>query len=195
MLDIEQITQKIAHFTLTTERLKLRLFNQDDEANEIRLQQDPEVMKYIRPPQTEEQVKEYMVKLLSPYQGEEGVWQGFCVDRIDDNQSIGAVSFRFESIDFAIVELGYRFDTKFHGKGYATEAVDALLGWLFQEINIHKAVAKCDPDNIGSFKVMEKLNMQKEALLRQHYKLGEHYTDELIYGILSDEYEPIKRQK
>ena len=193
MLEIEQIKEKVANFGLSTERLNIRLFNQGDEANEFKQQQDPEVMKYIREPQTDEQVREYMKKLLSPFTGEDGVWNGFCVERKSDGQSLGGISFRYESFDFAIVEIGYRFDKDFYGHGYATEAVDALLGWLFNDIGIHKAVAKCDPENIASYKIMEKLGMQKEALLRQHYKMGDVYTDELIYGLLSDEYQPYKK--
>lgn len=193
MLAIEQVKEKVANFGLSTERLKIRLFNQSDEANEFKQQQDPEVMKYIREPQTDEQVREYMKKLLSPFTGEEGVWNGFCVERKSDGQSLGGISFRYENFDSAIVEIGYRFDKDFYGQGYATEAVDALLGWLFNDIGIHKAVAKCDPENIASYRIMEKLGMQKEALLRKHYKMDDVYTDELIYGILSDEYKPYKK--
>ena len=189
MLAIEQIQQLLPNLEQCSQRLKLRLFGPQDEAFEVKQQQDPQVMKYIRPPLTLEQAQAFFEKVLTPWSAQEGEWLGLAVERISDGVTIGGVSFRFESIDFEIAEIGYRFDASYQGQGYGTEAVKLLVDWLFTQVKVHKIVAKCDPDNNASYRIMEKLNMQKEALLREHYKMGDIYTDELICGLLAREYQ------
>jgi len=189
MTTIEQFVAQAANFELTTERLKLRRFKATDLADEMAQQQNLAVMRYIRTPLSDVEAIANFQDFLKTYQGQEGEWLAFCVNLNTQPGYIGAVSFRYESLDLAIVEIGYRFNPNYHGKGYAFEATRALFNFIFTQLNAHKIVAKCDPMNLPSFKVMEKLGMQREGLLRQHYKIGEDYCDELVYGLLADEWD------
>jgi ribosomal-protein-alanine N-acetyltransferase len=188
MLPIEDIITLSKSLTLTTERLTLRLFQATDLQSELKQQQDPEIMRYIRAPQTDEQVIETFEGMLKPWQGNDREWLGLCVTRTADQQALGTTSFRFEVLDFAITEIGYRFHSKFQGHGYAFEAVSALVEFLFGTLKVHKIMAICDPRNISSFKLMQKLGMEKEGLQRKHYKIGEQYTDALLAGLLQEDW-------
>ena len=193
MLAQQEIEQKVGKLQLETARLLLRRVSEQDREVEIAQQQDPQVMRYIRQPNTPEQAHETFNQMIAPWQAddEQNPWATINVEIQSSGQSVGSVAFRFESLDFAIVEIGYRFLPQSQGKGYATEAVKALVQWLIKDIGVHKVVAKCDPENVASYKIMEKLSMQREGFLRQHYKIGDQYSDELVYGILATEYDLI----
>lgn len=60
-------------------------------------------------------------------------------------------------------EIGYVFNKKFHGKGYATEAVECLLNHLFFSRNAHRVVAYCNTQNINSWRLLERLKFRREA--------------------------------
>lgn len=187
MLAKEQIESAVASVDLNSTRLHIRRYNQSDEQVEVAQQQNAEVMRYIRPAVSEQQAKEIFIKMLEPWQAEDGNWVAISVERLSDGAIIGALSFRFESFDFEIVEIGYRFVPEYQGQGYAVEAVSLMVDWLIKDIGVHKIVAKCDPENVASVRVMEKLGMQLEAKLREHYKLAGRYTDEYVYGLLARE--------
>lgn len=64
------------------------------------------------------------------------------------------------------MEIGYVFSKQYWGKGYAKESCVALIKKSFSE-GIHRIYAECDPNNIGTWKLMESLGFIKEAHFRQ----------------------------
>jgi len=188
MQPIDDILNFCQTFHLSTERLILRRFIDSDQENEVKQQKVPEVVQFIRDPLNQEEAVEFFKKFLKPWSGNENEWLGICVEHKSEKVNIGAISFRFQSIESAVVEIGYRLHTEFQGNGFAIEAVAALVNFIFTRLQVHKIIALCDPDNQSSYKLMEKLGMQREGLLRQHFKIGDHWTDELVYGLLADEW-------
>jgi RimJ/RimL family protein N-acetyltransferase len=81
----------------------------------------------------------------------------------------------------------------FWGQGLATEAAQAVMDWSFQNLNLNKIFATCDVRNTGSWRVMEKLGMSREGLLRSHFKWQGEFKDEYYYGILRREWENSKK--
>ena len=65
-------------------------------------------------------------------------------------------------------ELGYIFNPAFHNQGFATEAASALIHYGFAHFGIHRVVAHCNPENIPSWKVLEKLGMRREAYFKKN---------------------------
>jgi hypothetical protein len=97
---------------------------------------------------------------------------------------------------FMICEIGFVFNPKYHGKGYATEACKALLTYGFEKLNAHRIIATCDPENTRSWKLMQRLGMRREAHLRKCLYLrtpepGKEidWRDEYHYAILKEEFE------
>jgi RimJ/RimL family protein N-acetyltransferase len=58
-------------------------------------------------------------------------------------------------------EIGYALDQKFRGQGIATEAVQALTEWAFQDAGLQVLRAETPVDNAGSQRVLEKNRFQK----------------------------------
>ena len=82
------------------------------------------------------------------------------------------------------VEIGYCFNPKYGNKGYATEALKAVVEYLFINKNIHRIQANMDARNLGSAKLCEKIGMRREAhFIKDFYSKGE-WTDSFIYGML-----------
>lgn len=58
-------------------------------------------------------------------------------------------------------DLGYGFDPMYWSQGFTTEAVGRLIALGFQHFQLHRIFATCDPENIGSARVLEKLGMRR----------------------------------
>ena len=86
-------------------------------------------------------------------------------------------------------EIGWIFNKKYTGNGYCTEAAERFLKYGFKELNLHRIIATCQPENISSKRVCEKLNMRQEGVFKKciHYK-DDIWWDELFYAILAEEY-------
>jgi RimJ/RimL family protein N-acetyltransferase len=85
-------------------------------------------------------------------------------------------------------EVGYVLDPAHHGRGFATEAVEALLRLGFEDLRLHRVAARCDARNAASWRVMERAGLRREAHLVQSQFIKGEWTDELIYAILHSEW-------
>jgi RimJ/RimL family protein N-acetyltransferase len=86
-------------------------------------------------------------------------------------------------------ELGWTFDPAVHGRGFATEAIRALLGICFDDLGLRRVTAACFTANEPSWRAMERVGMRREA---HHVKDSLHrdhgWQDEFIYALLAGEW-------
>jgi [ribosomal protein S5]-alanine N-acetyltransferase len=87
-----------------------------------------------------------------------------------------------------LAELAYILHRPHWGRGYAVEASQALLAFGFDELKLHRIVARCDTRNTGSERVMQKLGMRREGHLREAEWIKERWIDVLLYAILQSEW-------
>lgn len=81
-------------------------------------------------------------------------------------------------------EVGFMLSPSHWGKGYAGEAVRAVLGFGFERMNLHRIEAELDPRNGGSERLLQRLGFRREGLLRQRWYLYDEWCDSLLYGLL-----------
>ncbi len=81
-------------------------------------------------------------------------------------------------------EMGYFMLREFWGKGYATEAARAVLGFAFQMTDCHKMLIGCNAENTESEKVIIKLGARKEAHHVSHQYLDGRWCDRVVYGLI-----------
>jgi RimJ/RimL family protein N-acetyltransferase len=74
------------------------------------------------------------------------------------------------------------------GLGYATEATGLLVGYLFAGWDKHKITASCDARNTASAALLERLGMRREGHLRESTWAKGEWTDDLLYGLLHDDW-------
>jgi RimJ/RimL family protein N-acetyltransferase len=86
-------------------------------------------------------------------------------------------------------ELGYWIGVPFWGRGYATEAGRAIVRFAFEEQALHRVFAQVFTRNPASARVLQKIGMRYEGILRQHLKKWDEYVDVECYGLLRDDFD------
>lgn len=190
---------------IRTGRLLLRQFTPDDVDDVLEYVNDQEWAQYqvnIQPtPYTRKDI-ETLVDMFSnpsywekghpglPFPGNgAGLLRIFAV--VLDGRAIGEIALNQRELDLPNerVEIAYTLSRKYWNRGLATEAARAVMDWVFRNYDINRLYAWCDPRNTGSWRVLEKLGMKREGLLREHMKEDGEFRDQLYYGILRSEWE------
>ena len=97
-------------------------------------------------------------------------------------------------LDFMTWMLGYIFNSEFQHRGFATEACRAVLDHGFRTLGVHRVEARCSPENVSSWRLMERLGMRREGhspkcvTFRKTPEGKAIWWDELRYGILDEEW-------
>jgi RimJ/RimL family protein N-acetyltransferase len=166
---------------IETQRLVLRMFTPEDAEPLHRIWNDPVVMKYIEGwnPSLEE-AQNIMTRLVEGWR-ERGFGQWAVVHQ-EEGRLIGYAGFKYLE-QTPEVELVYGIDKPYWSMGYTTEAARACLRYVFEHTALDRIVAVARPENIGSWRVMEKLGMRRE-------KIARYYNHDLVYyAILREEFE------
>ena len=87
-----------------------------------------------------------------------------------------------------IGELGYELSREHWGNGLMVEAAGAVVDWVFAERRLEKISARTDARHKRSLRVMEKVGMTREGLLRGQGKGRGERIDQVVYGILREEW-------
>lgn len=87
-----------------------------------------------------------------------GVW--LVIDK-QTNKIIGDLGFKEKPDKNKTVEIGYGITPAQQNKGYATEALKAIINWAFDSNLVHIITAECLEENASSIRVLEKLRMEK----------------------------------
>lgn len=144
---------------LETERLILRPFRETDLQDLYEYLSDEQTVRY----------EPYKPMTLAETQDNlrwrMGTEAMIAVERREDHKLIG--NLYFAKGDFQTAELGYVFNRRFWGRGYASESCRALINQAFAE-GTHRIIAECDPENVNSWRLLEALGFTREAHLRQN---------------------------
>ncbi|MFT5757173.1 MAG: ribosomal-protein-alanine N-acetyltransferase [Alteromonadaceae bacterium] len=173
------------NLTIITERLVLSLMTLTDLDNFSLLQTDVDLMKYIGPILSNEQIKIKFIDRIKPFNEEEGHWITLNIHEKNSNKFIGSIGFKLDSIIDQRFEIGYLVLTPFGGKGYITEAGCAIVDFLINKIGVKKITAHCTTDNIGSWKVMEKIGLHREGELKSDMFVHDIWYDSYAYGLIN----------
>lgn len=107
---------------------------------------------------------------------------------------IGTIDLRVKDENHRAI-MGYALNKTYHGKGYMTEAAEALLAYAFETLKLDCVAALYDERNEVSGKVMERIGMQREGVMRHmgKWKNGEYFND-VYYSILKEEYDASRKK-
>ena len=170
---------------LTTERLLLRPFRLEDVDDVYAYAADETWGRFllqIREPYTRQDAVEFVATALLHSWNKQ---PEFAVVR--NGRLVGGVTLRIDTRR-KLAELGYSLNREHWGQGLIPEAARAVIEWAFQSYDIAKVFARADARNTQSFRVMEKLGMQREGQLRKHRHFRGEQVDEVVYGVLREEW-------
>jgi len=106
--------------------------------------------------------------------------------RLKDGTLIGCIGLRLAR-DHARAELGYWVAVPHWNRGYATEAARACIAHAFRDLDLHKIAAHHFATNPASGRVMQKLGMKREGILRRHVCRSRVFHDIVAYGLLRED--------
>ena len=102
-----------------------------------------------------------------------------------DQTPIGDVLLWFTDRERRSAEIGWVLDPDHSGKGFATEAVKAVLDLAFDHYRVHRVAAQMDGRNTASAKLASRAGMRHEAHIRQAWWSKNEWTDTVIFGMLA----------
>lgn len=105
----------------------------------------------------------------------------------EDAKLIGAIGLMLK-MEYSLGELGYWIGVPYWNNGYCTEACKVVMEYGFINLGLNKIFANYFEGNEASGKVMRKLGMKHEGILRKHVKHMGDYKDLISYGILKKEF-------
>lgn len=106
----------------------------------------------------------------------------------DTDELIGGISFT-EVLRGPLQScyVGYSLDKPHNGRGYMTEAVRLIVDFGFRELKLHRIEAGVMPHNLGSIRVLEKADFQKEGIARKNVEINGKWEDHQILAIINEE--------
>lgn len=108
---------------------------------------------------------------------------------LKDGEMIGSIGVTIISEHDFNGSLGYKLGSRWWNQGYASEAARAVIDYMFRNTDIERIDAFSSIENFASGKVMEKIGMQHEGLLRHYYKTRDGFHDCCLYGIIRNMWE------
>jgi RimJ/RimL family protein N-acetyltransferase len=155
------------------------------------MRSDAEVARYLygEPFRTLDETRVFLAKkIAAPAWTAEGDWLSAAAVERASGLTVGDVSFHWVSERDRTAEVGFLFDPRHQGKGFATEAATALLDWAFGIAGFHRVVGRTESRNAASARVLEKLGMRLEAHLVENEWVKGEWQSELVYAILEREW-------
>lgn len=169
---------------LETPRLILRPLALDDVDDVYAYASDPEVARYTTWEAhgsrddsrafVEAQVKAYEDDQIAPW----------AMVLRETGRVVGTTGFVAWAPQHARAELGYAMGRSYWGRGLMTEAVRAVVACGFTQMGLNRIEARCIPENRASARVMEKVGMRYEGLLREVMYTKGRFVDLCLYAIL-----------
>ena len=173
---------------IRTDRLLLRPFCADDVDGVFAFSRDPEWGRYLEVPMpySRRDAEEFLARTLLSDSGAKLRWaivhEGHVSGFVNLMPSAGAA------------EIGYGIARPLWGQGLVTEAAAAVLRHGFDALGLARIYAYAVVDNRASWRVMEKLGMQREGILRRHRIIHGEYVDDVLYSVVGDDWSPPDEQ-
>ncbi|EZP76902.1 N-acetyltransferase [Parageobacillus genomosp. 1] len=169
---------------LETERLLLREIVKEDAQGIFDCFSNSDVTRYygLDPLTSIEQAEELVESFAKNYKEKRGIRWG--IEIKGKKGIIGTIGFNAWSPKHKRAEIGYELHPKYWRKGYATEAVSAVISYGFKELDLTRIGAVVFLENKASNELLTKLGFQKEGVLRSYmYQNGVPY-DTNVYSLL-----------
>ena len=175
---------------ITTERLLLRPTRPSDAHAFFERRNDPEVaeLQDWDVPYPLERAEASMAELAEMTALPIDDWWVLTVTDLDDTAIYGDLVFKLEN-DGRTAEVGYTLDRDQWGNGFASEALAAVVEWLFAEQGVSRVSAMLHPDNGRSARVLESCGFLFEGHLRNSYWRGEENSDDWVYGMTPEDHQ------
>ena len=169
---------------LNSERLKLRRLTKDDALVTFEgLRNQEEFLYYANKEKvTYEEHLKSLENIDEKYKNLD--YYNWIIERKSDNKVLGLITLRVFEVNES-VEFSYGLDNRYTKQGYMSEALQTVLDFALNEMQVNRIQGGCCVSNIASRRVMEKCNMHHEGTLKSYLKLRDGYHDMHMFSLVN----------
>ncbi len=171
-----------------TPRLVLRRLRAEDLDALVAYRNDPEVARYQSWSDYDAQRGRQLIEAMHGRQPGQPGWFQFAIALKDTDALVGDCALRVDEYDTRLGEIGFTLSRKHQGQGLGTEAVRALLGYVFGTLRLHRVMGVTDAKNTAAARVLEHVGMRREGHFLENIFFKGAWGDELQYALLGREW-------
>jgi RimJ/RimL family protein N-acetyltransferase len=175
---------------IISERLTLRRFRPEDGEAFWRYRTDEQIARYQGDVSgfTREMAVTFAREQSAQAPGVPGTWFQVAVELSAGGELIGDCGIHTLGDCAEQLELGISIARHHQGKGYAREALTAILDYVFGPLRKERAIALTDPRNSSCIRLLENLGMRREAHLVRHAQVRGEWVDDFQYALSAEEW-------
>ncbi len=178
--------------TLETERVLLRKFTIDDANDMFEYSSVPDVSDFVpwEPHKTIEDSYGFINYILKQY--EDSKLAPWAIVLKENQKVIGTIDFVAWFPQHHRAEIGFILSKEYWGKGLILEAATKVIEFGFDKMSLNKINAPCMVENVQSARVLQKLGMTLEGVMKDEYFIKGKFRDMAVYSILKKEFQAIR---
>jgi RimJ/RimL family protein N-acetyltransferase len=174
---------------ITTTRLAIRDLEASDGPRIFAYHRRPEIARFQSwGTDSVDSIQTYIRSLGTVEPGKPGRWYQVGIFLLESGKLIGDCGFRLPEADPRQAEVGITLAPEYQAFGYATEALQALLSYLFLSLDEHRVFGSVDPENTSSIKLLERVGMRKEAHFMKSLWFRGQWVDDVVFAMLAEEW-------
>lgn len=179
---------------LTSERLILRLVTENDldKVHELHLLPETDRYNTLGIPESTSDTQIILKDWIAKGQLNPPERNTFYI-QTRSGEFVGLLGLKIGKKNYRTAEVWYKLHPTMWNKGYATAAVERILKFCFEELNMHRVEAGCSKQNGASKKVLEKCGFTEEGLKRKILPIRGEWHDAYFFAILEEDYANKKR--
>jgi len=173
---------------LETPRLILRVVTMGDLEDMFAYSSDEEVTRFLRwgPHRALEETESYIRGVLREYEeGKDGPWG---IEYRDTGRLVGSIHLMKINAQHCKAEIGFVLSRSYWNRGLMSEALKRVLEHSFESIGLNRIEGLCLVDNLAGIRVMKKLGMRQEGVLREYSYQKGAFRDFVVYSMLKRDY-------
>jgi [ribosomal protein S5]-alanine N-acetyltransferase len=170
---------------LQTPRLLLRNVTPDDAPEIFFLRSDKTVLQYLdrAPITTIAEATQFIQNMESLQQAGDAIT--WAITLKDASRLIGTIAFWRMQKEHYRAEIGYALHPEHQGNGLMQEALNAVLDYGFNTMNLHSVEANVNPNNAASINLLQRNGFVREGYFRENYFYNGKFLDSAIYSRLA----------
>ena len=172
-----------------TPRLRVRRFRPHDVQRFVAYRADPEVARYQSWSEYTEELGAALIESMQDAEpGVPGEWYQLALEECTSGGLVGDLALKVDADEPRVAEVGFTLAPAHQGKGYGTEALEALLGFAFETFGLHRVYAVTDARNAPAAAMLERVGFRSEAHFRENVFFKGAWGSELLFAILEREW-------
>ncbi|PZF86052.1 GNAT family N-acetyltransferase [Jiangella anatolica] len=169
--------------TLSGERVNLREFTPEDLDVIAGIVGDDRVTTFLSfDSRTRDQARATLTGMLSSARSEPRTEFYLAIEPLDGPPAVGFIRLALGGVHAA--KVGYAVAADHWGRGYATDAVQTMVRYAWDVLDLHRITAAIGPQNTASIAVVKRVGMEYEGRLRDHVFTNGAWRDSLLYSII-----------